>query len=311
VLALAVLLTCAASPALAQSIVRGKVVDAKGQAIEGAVITFERTSVNQKTETKTDENGDFLQVGLGSDEYRITAAKEGVGTATQSMRVSQGQNEPLSFTLAPAAAPSSGITAENKAEAAALQALASQAIEALKAGDNDAAIASFTQVVTKVPTCADCYMSLATAYTNKRDYAGAEAAYKRVIELMPESGDAYTGLANIYNAQKKFDLAADASASAAKYSGGAAGAGGGSAEALYNQAVIQWNSGNFAAAKEQFEAAAKADPAMAMAHYQLGMANLNLGEIPAARAAFEAYLKVEPTGEKAAEVQTFLKQLPQ
>ncbi len=50
---------------------------------------------------------------------------------------------------------------------------------------------------------------------------------------------------------------------------------------------------------------------MAMAHYQLGMANLNLGQIPEARAAFEGYLKAEPNGPKAAEVQTFLKQLPQ
>ena len=66
----------------------------------------------------------------------------------------------------------------------------------------------------------------------------------------------------------------------------------------------------YAEAKEQFEAAVKADPNMAMAHYQLGMANLNLGKIPEARAAFEGYLKADPSGAKAAEVKTFLTQLP-
>jgi TolA-binding protein len=54
----------------------------------------------------------------------------------------------------------------------------------------------------------------------------------------------------------------------------------------------------------------KANPANADAQYQLGMANLNLGQLPAARAAFEAYLKAAPEGPKAAEVKTFLTQLP-
>ena len=58
------------------------------------------------------------------------------------------------------------------------------------------------------------------------------------------------------------------------------------------------------------EAAVKADPMMSMAHYQLGMANLNLGQIPQARESFEAYLKADANGPKAAEVKTFLQQLP-
>ena len=49
---------------------------------------------------------------------------------------------------------------------------------------------------------------------------------------------------------------------------------------------------------------------MSMAHYQLGMANLNLGQIPQARESFEAYLKADANGPKAAEVKTFLQQLP-
>ena len=89
-----------------------------------------------------------------------------------------------------------------------------------------------------------------------------------------------------------------------------AAGGGGSAEALYNQGVILWNAGKYAEAKVQFESAVKADPNMAMAHYQLGMANLNLGQIPQARESFEAYLKADPNGAKAAEVKTFVQQLP-
>jgi tetratricopeptide (TPR) repeat protein len=179
----------------------------------------------------------------------------------------------------------------------------------MKAGNNDEAIRQFNDIVAKVPTCADCYYNLGVAYTNKQDWAQAEAAFKKVAELRPNSPDAFTGLANVYNAQKKFDLAAEASSKAASMS--SASGGGASAEATFNQGVIFWNAGKFAEAKEQFELAIKADPNMAMAHYQLGMANLNLGQIPAARAAFEGYLKADPNGPKAAEVQAFLKQLPQ
>ena len=307
VLALAVLLSAAAVPALAQSVVRGKVVDAQGKPVPDAVILFEAQGVNRKTQTKTDRNGDFLQVGLGSGEYKVTASKDGIGSQTLPARVSQGQNPPMSFTLTPAAPAGSGLGASADKEAAAkMQALAAQGVEAMKAGRNDDAITAFTQLTTTVPTCSDCYYNLGVAYTNKKDYAQAETAYKKVVELKPDSAEAWTGLANIYNAQKKFDLAAEASANASKYSGGAAGAGGGSAEALYNQGVILFNAQKFPDAKTQFEAAVKADPNMAMAHYQLGMTALNLGDFAVAVSSLESYLKLDPNGAKAAEVKASL-----
>src|SRR5688572_3481809 len=307
VLALAVLLTCAATPALAQSVMRGKVVDAKGQPVVGAVVLFEAQGVNRRTEVKTDSKGEFLQVGLASGEYKITASKEGVGSSSMPGRVTQGQNPPINFTLAPAAPAGSGLGATtDKQAAAALSAMAAQAVDHMKAGRNDEAIAGFTDVIAKLPGCADCYYNLGVAYTNKKQYAEAEAAYKKVVELKPDSPDAFTGLANIYNAQKKFELAAEASANASKFSGGAAGAAGGSAESIYNQGVILFNTQKFAEAKAQFEAATKADPNMAMAHYQLGMTALNLGDFPLAVSSLETYLKIDPNGAKAAEVKASL-----
>jgi tetratricopeptide (TPR) repeat protein len=299
VMALAVLVTISAAPALAQSVVRGKVIDGQGKPVPDAVILFEATDANRKTQTKTDRNGDFLQVGLQSGAYKVTASKDGVGTSTRDAQIRQGPNNPIEFTITA----SSSVPAADREAAAALQAVAGAALDAMKAGRHDEAIAKFNEVLVKVPTCIDCYYNIGVANVNKQDYAGAEAAFLKVIELKPDSADAYTGLAGVYNAQKKFDLAADASAKASQYSGGA---GGGSAEASYNQGVILFNAGKFADAKTQFEAATKADPNMAMAQYQLGMTSLNLGLIPDAVAALEAYMKVAPDGEKAAEVKAAL-----
>jgi tetratricopeptide (TPR) repeat protein len=301
VLTLAVLLAVSA-PALAQSIVRGKVVDAQGKPVEGAIVTIEAVEASRKAETKTNRQGEFLQVGLASGRYNVTVAKDNLKQVLPA-NVTQGRPAELQFQLTP----SSGMTPEQIKAQAELQTLATSAIAAMKAGNDDEAIKQFQDISTKIPTCADCYYNLGVLYTKKTQYAEAETAFKKVAELRPNAPDAFTGLANVYNAQKKFDLAAEASSKAASMSGGGAGGG---AEAQFNQGVILWNAGKFAEAKTQFEAAVKADPNMAMAHYQLGMANLNLGQIPAAREAFEGYLKADPNGPKAAEVKTFLAQLP-
>jgi tetratricopeptide (TPR) repeat protein len=303
ILALAVFLAISA-PALAQSVVRGKVNDAQGKPVPDATVVFEAVDANRKTQTKTDKGGEFLQVGLQSGAYKVTASKDAIGTQTLNLTVRQGPNNALNFALSPAGA-AGGVA--DKAEAAAVQANAAAAVEAMKAGKHDEAIAKFNEVIAKIPNCSDCYYNLGVAYVAKQQYTEAEASFKKVIELKPDSGDAYTGLANVYNTQKKFDLAAEASAKASQFAGGGAGGvGGAGAEASYNQGVILFNSGKFAEARTQFEAATKADPTMAMAHYQLGMTSLNLGQIAEAVAALEAYLKTDPNGPKAAEVKTAL-----
>jgi tetratricopeptide (TPR) repeat protein len=304
VVAVAVLCAVSVSPALAQSVVRGKVTDAQGKPVPDATVLFEAVDANRKTQTKTDKNGDFLQVGLSSGAYKVTASKDKVGTQTLNANVRQGPNNPMSFTLSAA----SGISSADKEAAAAIQASAGAAVEAMKAGRHDEAIAKFQEVIAKVPTCQDCYYNIGVSQMAKQQYTDAEASFKKAIELKPDNADAYTALANLYNSQKKFDLAAEASANAAKYS---AGGGGGNAETSYNQGVILFNAGKFAEAKTQFEAATKADPNHAMAQYQLGMTALNLGQIPEAVAALEAYMKVDPNGPKAAEVKAALPALQQ
>lgn len=294
-LALTVVFAMSAAPALAQSLVKGKVVDAQGNPVEGATVTFESQTSNQKRDTKTDKKGEFLQVGLNSGTYKVTAAKEGVGTQTQTGNVSQGRPVELAFKLAPAAAggPAAAAGGDAKAQAE-LRALATAANAAQASGNYDEAITKFNELVAKVPTCGECFTSLGNVYAAKKDYGEAEAAYKKSIAVK-ESADAYNALVRIYNDQKKFDLAAEAGGKAAALS---ATTGGGNPEATYNNGVVLFNAGKFAEAKAQFDAATKADPTMALAHYYLGMANLNGGDLAGATSAFEAYLKLDPEGSK-------------
>jgi len=312
VLAAAVLTVLAAAPAIAQPLVRGRVIDATGKPVADAVVTFVAQFVSLTRNAKTDSKGEFLMVGLPSGQYAITATKEGVGTDKITAGVTQGQNPLLSLTLRPAApagatvAPAGESGADAKA-AAALQALAKTGSDHLNGGRYDEAIAAYTEVTSKAPTCGDCFLNLGIAHANKKEWAQAEAALKKAAELKPDNPQTYTQLASVYNQQRKFDLAVEASANAAKYSAGAPGAtGGGNAEALYNQGVALFNGGKFPEAKAAFEGATKADPKLALAHYQLGMTALNLGDFNLAVSSLETYLQLDPNGAKAAEVKASL-----
>lgn len=298
--ALAVVLALGlAAPVAAQStgMVKGRVVDAEGKPVADAKILIEfAEGITRRNETKTNRNGEFIQIGLQPGLYRVTASKDKVGSQTFEARVRLGAAAEINFQLSP----SSGLSEEDKKANAALQAAFQAGVDAARGGNHDVAIAKFTEAAALMPTCHDCYYNIGFAHAQKQEYAQAEAAYRKAIELKPTSAEAYNGLATIYNAQKRFDEAAAASAKAAEYAGATPG-GAGNAEAVYNQGVILWNAGKYAEAKVQFEKAVAINPNMADAHYQLGMANLNLGQIPEAVAAFEAYLRVAPDGPHAAE----------
>jgi tetratricopeptide (TPR) repeat protein len=301
VLALAVALVFSA-PAFAQGIVKGKVVDEKGQPIADAKVTIQGPARN--AETKTNNKGEYVQVGLQSGRYTVTVTKDKL-VAAQQVNVTQGTPAEANMTLVPQA--TAGMSAEQRA----VQEAAASAIDALRAGRDDEAITKLNDVVTKLPTCSDCYYNLGLAYTHKQQWAEAETSLKKAVELKPTNPDPYNGLANVYNAQKRFDEALAMNQKATELAGSTPGAGGGNAEAVYNQGVVLFNAGKYADAKVQFENASKADPNNANAFYQLGMTNLNLGQISEAVSALETFMKLAPNDPKAAQVQASLPALQQ
>jgi cytochrome c-type biogenesis protein CcmH/NrfG len=288
--------------------VKGKVVDAKEQPVEGAVITIESIdSGGGKRTVKSNRRGEFLQIGLQPGQYKLTAEKEGLSD-TMTRKVGLDATE-VNFSLRPGGSAAGGeASAEErkKAEAriAAVQANFNAGVELSKAGKHDEAIAKYNEVLATAPKCVECFANIAASHMAKKDYDQAEAAYKKWIEVAPTSAEAYSGLASLYNAQKKFDLAGEASAQAQKL--GSAAPGGMSASAMFNQGVIAWNASKIPEAKKSFEDAVKLDPKFADAHYWLGMANLNEGKMPEAAASLEEYLKLAPTGQYAEQTKGIL-----
>lgn len=298
------------SPATAQStgMVKGKVFDGKGQPIEAAKVTIEfKDGISRVYTVKSNKKGEYTQIGLPPGNYKVTAEKEKVGAQSYDCRVKLGDTAEVNFQLAPG---TSGPTKEDAAKVAAIKKLFDEGVAASRSGDNDTALAKFTEAANVMPTCYDCYYNIGFAHAQKKDYDKAEEAFKKSIELKADYPEAYNGLAQIYNAQKRFDEAQAASQKAAALAtaGGAAASGSG-VDALYNQGVIAWNAGKAEDAKKAFEEALKADPKHANSHYQLAMCLINLGKLPEAVTEFELYMQLAPDGQYAAQVKAMLLQI--
>ena len=281
--------------------IKGKVVDPKQQPVVGAKITIEFTGgINRKMETKTDKKGEFIQIGLQSGAYKVTATDDKLGTQSFPANVRVGQTQEVNFVLG-AGGPGSG---ENP-KAVELKKLFEEGVAASRSNNYDVAIEKFNAAALVVPNCHDCYYNIGYAQLQKKDEKAAEAAWLKALEVKPDYVEALNGLATLYNNQKRFDEASAMGAKAASAGGGS----GGSADAIYNQGIILWNQGKIPEAKAKFEEALAANPNHAESNFQFGMALLNEGKLPEAIASFEKYLSLSPDGQFAAQAKAMLAQL--
>ena len=302
-LALALAFVLAPSASAQTGMIKGKVTDAEGKPVAGAQIVIEfADGVNRKFEVKTDRRGEFIQIGLQTGSYKVTATADKLGTLTQTQRVALGKPAEFNFAFVPGAGGGDPAAA---AKAAELKKLFEEGVAASKSNNQDLAIEKFTAAAAASPNCYDCYYNIGFAYSQKKDEKQAEASWLKALELKPDYTEALNALATLYNNQKRFDEAAAMGAKAASAGGGA----GGSADAVYNQGIILWNQGKIPEAKAKFEEALKANPNHAESNYQLGMALLNEGKMPDAIASFEKYLQLAPTGQYAAQAKAMLAQL--
>jgi tetratricopeptide (TPR) repeat protein len=296
-----------ALPAAAQGMITGTVVDAQGNPVADAKITIEQTDgVTRKFETKSDKKGSFIQIGLQSASFKVTAEAK-AGTATANTRVSQRGPSAVKLIIGAGATGDPAVAAKT----AELRKAFDEGVALSRDGKYDDSVAAFNRAIALNPKCQDCFYNIGFAYAQKKDYAQAEENYKKALEVKPDYTEAYNGLANIYNAQRKFDLAAEASAKASQLSAAAPGAlQGGNADSLYNEGVILWNGGKIPDAKAKFQAAIAANANHAESHYQLGMALVNEGKLAEAGAEFNTYLKLSPEGTNAATAKALVAQLP-
>lgn len=187
-----------AVPAFAQStgMVKGVVTDANGQPVDGAKVILEMTGgTGRKFETKTNKKGEYIQIGLPSGAYKVSAEKDksGAAPANVQVRANTTQTANLAMTAASATA-----VKEAQAKNAAISKVFDEGVQLSNAGDHAGAIAKFNEAIAILPNCYNCYNNIAFSYAAQKDMAKAEEAYKKSIEVKPDDAAAYVGLAGIY-----------------------------------------------------------------------------------------------------------------
>jgi Tfp pilus assembly protein PilF len=323
-LALVVLLAPVPASA-ATSGVRGIIVDEQGQPLADVDVEIEFMGTPKHVyHQKTNKKGGFVRIGLVEGSYKIFFTKDGykkqgidtwlsLGGVSDMCSNNPGPNEPcrdlvmkkaevaiaIGGAPAPVAAggagggspaPGAGNAATATAEEAAkLGASYAKSVEAIKAGQWDAAEAALKDVLTKVPNQPVVHFNLGHVYRQKKDYPAAEAEFTKVTEIEPAKADAYVALAALYEAEGKGGEAVDFLLK--------------NAPAFEQDSKFQvalgataMNQGREKEAEEAFSKAIALDPSNVEVQYFLASLALNRNEVDDAIGHLQKYVADAPAG---------------
>ena len=275
---------------------RGKVLDEKGQAMNGVKVTWEfQGGVTRKGEVTTNKKGEFIQVGMQPGNYRFTVEVAGYQPEVSDLRVGLGDPTLVpDFKMKPrASATAAAAAGASDPGLAALKGGVDQAIALAAAGKPDEALVVYTDLMAKNPTVHQIPYNMAAVYTQKKDWANAEAMYKKALDTKPDYSDAVVGLSNVLANTNRAGEAADLVAKAAL-------ANPADGKLLLQQGVIFFNTGKQAEAAAVFEKIVAADPTSAEPHYYLGTIAVGQNKTADAIAHLEKYLSLNPQGGNAA-----------
>ena len=195
-------------PAFAQStgMIKGVVTDDKGQPVEGAKVTIEMNGgTGRKYEAKTNKKGEYIQIGVGSGPYKVSAESGKMGSAPANVQVRANATAEANLQLTGASA---SAAKEAQAKNAAVTKLFDDAVALSNQQQHDAAIAKFQEAIAALPNCSQCYTNIGLSYSQKAvtdkgdaqkaDWASAETAFKKAIEIKADDATAYVSLAAMY-----------------------------------------------------------------------------------------------------------------
>jgi tetratricopeptide (TPR) repeat protein len=267
---------------------RGKVVDEKGQALEGAQVVLEyQGPMTRKFETKTNKKGEFTQVGMQPGVYRVTANKEGYTGTFVEARINLGDPVYLpDLKLVPKSAAGAAPGADKSNDE--LRAGFEKGNALMNEGKLDEAEAEFRALIAKNPSVPQLHHNLAVVLSKKKDAAGAEAAYLKALEVRPDYVDGYAALSNFYLSNNQGDKATEVinKALAAQPD---------NAKLHFQLGLAQFSSGQYEPAAATFTKVATMDPSNAEVHYYLGTIALTSGKKAECVEHLEKYLAAKPT----------------
>ena len=258
-------------------------VDPEGNPLAGVEVTLSFLGgVNRTVSVESDEQGNFVRMGVRLGEYRLDLRREGFAPHEETVRIRPGAptrvGEIALKPLAPAPGPAAPVGSANLA--------AGQ--EALANEDYEGAAAAFRTETADRPESSEAHRLLGVALRLLGRTDEARAALERATELDPASALAWTAVADLEAGLQ--DWAATVAALDT-----ARGLDPDSRDLILRLGGALMNAGNL----DRAAAVLGEVPDDAGAQYQLGMIALNRGRNEEAIAHLERVLELDPDGPNA------------
>jgi len=284
----------------------GKVLSEDGTPLANAEIKI-TSPVHQSLvfEARSDENGEWVILGLGTGMWRVEARSEGYVGGFQDVNVRQMERNPeVNFTLQKIA-PSEAPTIQDESSFV----LFEQGNALFAEKKYDEAIAAYRRFLEANPKAYQIHFNIGNALKEKGALAEAREEYELVMTAIKEEtenlqgnelaaktlaaqGETYLKENNIEAAQECFKKSVEI------YS---------KDESLaYNVGEIYFSEGRIDDARAFFEIASRIKPDWSKPYLKLGYVHLNKGDLEKARENLKKFLELDPESPEAATVRNII-----
>lgn len=285
--------------------VDGRVLNEKGEGIEGAKLTLRRGGAGPEAIT-TDKKGRWAYLGLANGGWDIDVDAAGYIPYRTTVQLSEIERiPPMTIRLQPApkAEPAPAAGAGPKGASPDVIPILEHGNQLLEQKDYAGARAEYEKALASVPDNPIILRAIAQTYYGEKKVDDAIATLKKVVELDPNDATATLLLANLQLEKGNLD---EGKATIAKLPPDAIKDPG----VYTNLGILLLNKKKPEDAWTYFDQAVKIAPADPEVYYYRGLAAYQLKTKKAeAKADFQKYLELAPQGENAADVKEYLKTL--
>jgi Tfp pilus assembly protein PilF len=253
-------------PALSQSReyrVVGTVVDTDKKPIAGASVEMREKTSRAGYKVTTDAHGAYKMVGLPHGVYEVTVSKDGYTSRTDEWNLAEPQDTLKKVEINPYVLLSAGQVQEMNRNSR-LRSELDEAVQALRKGDTDTALAALGKMLAEQPDDANAHYLTGLCRMQRGEDEAAATSLQRAVELSPGFAAAHTNLGICYERLKDSDRAVASYEKALAVEPD-------NAVALYNLGVLRYNAtkptGALACFRRILQSTPDDDHALEMAGY--------------------------------------------